>query len=484
MHRCLVTGGFFAPLFFALALYPSSVFAQLGFQKSVIDSRQAGAYCVMSVDMDRDGRNDVLACGGNGLYWYRNNGGSFSKRTIGTFSGAWWLYAADVDRDGDYDVLGGSPKLNQVKFFQNKGGGSFDSYVVGDGVNAETVFAADLDGDGDLDVLASDWQNNKIHWWKYNGGHSFSHNILDNNLSGAHSVTAGDYDRDGDTDVVASGSGKINLYKNNGGGRFSSATTFGSGGSLCVQTIDFNKDGRPDILCSGRQSGDIAWYESRGSSFSKHTVATKFGDCWSVHAGDMDKDGDLDVVAAAISNNYVKAWTNNGNNTSFKEYLVDGNINSARGAWAADLDKDGDADLLSVARKSNQVAWYKVGSSSSARFLADGETADSDTIAVENDVLSPPQAGTFALHQNYPNPFNPETRIEYELAEPVPVRLTIYDVLGREVISLANAEQAAGVHRVMWNGVDTNGIRVSSGMYFCKLQAGSFIALKRMMLVQ
>jgi hypothetical protein len=463
-----------------LCFFNSPVYADLSFSKSVIDSRLSGAYTVMSVDLDRDGKNDILAAGGNNVVWYKNSGtGSFSKRTIGNLSGTWWVYAADVDRDGDIDVLAASPKLNQVQFYQNKGGESFNSYVVGTGVNAECVYAADLDGDKDLDIVASDWENNRVVRWRYDGGQRFTMFVVDANLGGAHSVTAADFDRDGKIDIAASGSGKINWYKNNDGS-FSGAKSIASGGSLCIHSIDFNRDGKQDLLATGRQSGEVAWYQgSGGGSFSKRVIASSFGDSWSVHAADMDKDGDLDVTAGSIDRNYVKAWINDGSNSKFKEYLVDGNINNARAVWVADFDGDGDADITSAARKSNQIAWYKVSGSST---IASREANDADGNEIAASGSSLPVA--YTLEQNFPNPFNPETRIAYELPQSGYVRLVVYDVLGREVIALISGERPAGRHSVTWNGIDAQGQRASSGVYFYRLHAGGFTASKRMMLVQ
>ncbi|HLP17201.1 MAG TPA: T9SS type A sorting domain-containing protein, partial [Bacteroidota bacterium] len=83
----------------------------------------------------------------------------------------------------------------------------------------------------------------------------------------------------------------------------------------------------------------------------------------------------------------------------------------------------------------------------------------------------------FALRQNYPNPFNPSTMIAYDLPHESHVRLTVHDVLGREVAVIVNEEQSAGTHRVTFGSG-----RISSGMYFYHLQAGSYSA-QRMMLV-
>ena len=99
-----------------------------------------------------------------------------------------------------------------------------------------------------------------------------------------------------------------------------------------------------------------------------------------------------------------------------------------------------------------------------------------------DEFASPPQA--FTLDQNYPNPFNPRTLIAYSLAEPGVVRLSIFDVLGREVVVLATGQQLAGRHEVMWDSRDGAGQRVSSGVYFYQLRALEFTATRRMLLIQ
>jgi flagellar hook assembly protein FlgD len=87
-----------------------------------------------------------------------------------------------------------------------------------------------------------------------------------------------------------------------------------------------------------------------------------------------------------------------------------------------------------------------------------------------------------ALHENYPNPFNPQTTIAYELPQTESVRLTVYDILGREVVRLIDQTQAAGYHEVVWNGLDAAGNSVSSGIYLYRLQAGSYSRVNKMIL--
>ena len=115
----------------------------------------------------------------------------------------------------------------------------------------------------------------------------------------------------------------------------------------------------------------------------------------------------------------------------------------------------------------------------------DGTSARSDIIEV---VLSPaslqlPTANT--LWQNFPNPFNPETIISFDLLEDSVVSLVIYDVAGQVVQTLTRAqEMRAGHHQLVWNGLDLNGAKVSSGVYFYQLKSNNFTSMKKMTLIQ
>ncbi|MFA6439594.1 MAG: T9SS type A sorting domain-containing protein, partial [Bacteriovoracaceae bacterium] len=85
----------------------------------------------------------------------------------------------------------------------------------------------------------------------------------------------------------------------------------------------------------------------------------------------------------------------------------------------------------------------------------------------------------YSLDQNYPNPFNPSTTISFSLPEDAFVRLTVFNVIGQEVAQLTNGMMAAGVHRMEFNAR-----QLSSNVYFYKMEAGSFVEIKRMMLLK
>ena len=85
----------------------------------------------------------------------------------------------------------------------------------------------------------------------------------------------------------------------------------------------------------------------------------------------------------------------------------------------------------------------------------------------------------FGLSQNYPNPFNPTTQINYSIPSAQKVNLKVYDELGKEVATLVNNEQAAGNYTV-----DFDASRFASGVYFYRIQAGSFNQIKKMILMK
>lgn len=90
----------------------------------------------------------------------------------------------------------------------------------------------------------------------------------------------------------------------------------------------------------------------------------------------------------------------------------------------------------------------------------------------------------YFLDQNYPNPFNQVTRISYGLPEAATVKIRIYDVMGREMTTLINERQQAGYYTSIWDGKSQFGIQAASGMYFCRIEAGPFVKVKKMTLVK
>jgi hypothetical protein len=106
---------------------------------------------------------------------------------------------------------------------------------------------------------------------------------------------------------------------------------------------------------------------------------------------------------------------------------------------------------------------------------------ESQSLSLTNVRLLPLE---YALDQNYPNPFNPTTTIKYQITQDSKVTLTIYNVQGQVVRTLVNDNVAAGFQSVTWNGTNDMGQTVATGMYMYRIQAGSFVSVKKMLMLK
>jgi hypothetical protein len=111
-------------------------------------------------------------------------------------------------------------------------------------------------------------------------------------------------------------------------------------------------------------------------------------------------------------------------------------------------------------------------------------------VVTEVSEIGPGIPDQYSLAQNYPNPFNPTTRIEFALPVESIVRLKVYNILGQEVASLANEQRPAGYFVAEWNATNNAGNKLSSGVYFYRMEATSvdgektFTSLKKMLMLK
>ncbi len=105
----------------------------------------------------------------------------------------------------------------------------------------------------------------------------------------------------------------------------------------------------------------------------------------------------------------------------------------------------------------------------------DGSSSYSDVITVDYSIIPV----EFSLSQNYPNPFNPTTTIKFGVPKEVKVVLKIYDILGKEIATIVNQKMEPGYYQYEWNGT-----AFASGVYFYRLDAGSFVKIKKMVLIR
>jgi len=127
------------------------------------------------------------------------------------------------------------------------------------------------------------------------------------------------------------------------------------------------------------------------------------------------------------------------------------------------------------------------GSDSFTFTVCDYSLCDTATVLITIHPLSIDETSLpteYAIHQNYPNPFNPITTLRYDLPENSLVKITVYDMLGREVKTLINQTQDAGYRSVIWNATNDYGKPVSAGIYIYQIQAGEYNSTKKMVLLK
>lgn len=380
MTSCTTTRRFLLFVFSLITF--SAVFGQPDFDFHNIDPNLRGAYWVHAGDINDDGHMDLATAGYDGIVWWEGDGaGNFVRRPLlGSLQGCWASFIADVDGDGRLDILGGSTALPELAWWRNRGNGNFDAKeTIDDSTNSpETIAVADFDNDGDGDIAVAMWGAGLLVWYEYKGSDNFERHILDSDVSGAHTVFTGDLNGDGLPDVVGAGSAKTRVYYNTGGGNFS-RKTLGSDGSWGSYIYDIDQDGKLDILRTQRTNGDVEWFRNTGSGFSGQTIASAFGESWSVSAGDIDGDGDVDIAAAGFGANNITAWLNNGDNTFSNGVVVD-EVAHPRAVFITNIDADADADIAAAIRDDDELNWYNV-----TETLTLTEPVAGDSVASESD---------------------------------------------------------------------------------------------------
>src|SRR6056297_208380 len=137
-------------------------------------------------------------------------------------------------------------------------------------------------------------------------------------------------------------------------------------------------------------------------------------------------------------------------------------------------------DTLNIDEGSSATIWHRATASDGSGL----NTGAGSSVTLERGVVTssgtdPEVADKFELKQNYPNPFNPSTNITYSLPQQSDVQLRVYDMVGREVATLINREQAAGAYTITFDASE-----LSSGMYLYRLDTGSTTITRKMMLIK
>ncbi len=398
--------------------------------------------------------------------------------TVGTWS--------DFDQDGDQDYFIGTGPANGSTapdfLFRNllteSGQASFEritsSIIATDRQDGQVWNWIDYDNDGDLDAYLTNWGGpaggiaNRLY---RNDGGRFGRPLAGAIASDAQislSSVWGDFDNDGDLDCyVANDSGQQDkYYRNNGDGTFSSLAN-----TLTVSLTrrgasagDYDNDGDLDLLAVG-PGANIALYRND----------TDNGNRWL----SVKCVGVISNAAAIGAKVRAKATIDGKAAWQLREIQAQNNFNGQNGLQA----HFGLGDATSV--DSVEVRWP----SGVVDVLKDVSTNQLVTVTEGDNATSVGRAGgavpaKFVLQQNYPNPFNPTTTISYEVARGGHVVLSIFNLLGERVVTLIDQDVPAGENSIAWNGRDSAGRSVSSGLYVYRMTAGSQVLTRKMLLLK
>lgn len=497
-------------------------------------------YAVAGVgDVNGDGNADFIvgsytaSPGGiveaGSVYLYSGRDGSLLRQVNGEFPGGHFGYSvaggADIDGDGKPDFIVGAPNVDsdssqagavyvysgatgallQVKF------GSFPSGHLGTSVG----MIKDLNSDGKDEYMAGapranpGGQASAGSVYLYSGSDGTLIYEEDGGVAadafGASLADAGDVNGDGKDDFIVGApyveppdsqrsfnSGAAYVFSGFDGSKLFSV--FGESaddylGWSVAGAGDVNGDGKADFIV-GSPNKDIAglvdagWagvYSGRDGSLIFSLAGDSAGALFGFSvagAGDVDGDGRSDVIIGAIG------ARPNGIDYAGSAYVISGANGSTlfradgsgilddmgyRVAAAGDVNGDGRPDVIA-----------------SALFADSGRGAVFIYGMIPTNVTGEKsnRPARFELAQNYPNPFNPATTIRFYLPEREKIVLDIFNVAGQRVARLLEGEESAGQHTLAWDGRDSKGRTLPSGVYFYRLRGENFSDTKKMLLLK
>lgn len=339
-----------------------------------------GVSTVWADDINGDGHVDLITADEDDgrVFWWENGGGGTSwdgDLLSGEFSGAASVCALDVDDDGDQDIAAVSSSQSWVALWLNlDGSGEYWTRIdidesFGGGVD---IYPADINGDGYDDLVGAAYSDNDIVWWQNvdGSGSDWIKRPINANFNSAYGVTAEDIDNDGKLDVVGVGmsyyNGSACWWRNvNGSGTSWTQYTIDGDidGACAVAAGDVNADGESDVVAGTYYSDDVVFYENQngGYNWASHTIDTSFDQVSALVIADIDSDGDGDVAGTAANDDEV-AWFENLNRvgTVWTKRDVSTSLGGASGVFVADIDGNGNSDVAATGAESHQLKWWEV----------------------------------------------------------------------------------------------------------------------------
>jgi hypothetical protein len=448
-------------------------------------------------DLDNDEDYDLLYGRDlQTLVYYRNTGTKQNpvwNANTTTFSGVesttYWKNPdlADIDYDGDFDLIYGTSD-GTMYVYRNIGSvttPSFQYYpdyfkIIKSNENGATVSLADYDNDGDKDMLSGSWLG-KFFYFRNDGNSTkpifnFISNMFTSlNVNSYSTPVFVDIDKDNDYDIVSGAlNGQVFLYINNNGSFTQNITMFNSidvGWSSIPSLADLDNDGDLDLLVGGETGSETKFYTNDGNNvFTINTSmfnGITFPNYGRPTLVDFDNDEDYDLtIGDAWGSIYY--YRNDGSLTTPSWIRADSmfagiEVDQNPSPGFADLDNDGRKDMI-IGEYNGNFTYYK------NLFAAVTNVEDNESTSLVSD---------FVLYQNYPNPFNPVTKISWQSPVAAHLTLKIYDILGKEVVTLVNEFKPAGKYEIEFNASS-----LSSGVYFYQLNVENFSAIKKIILIK
>ncbi|MDO7875279.1 T9SS type A sorting domain-containing protein [Hymenobacter sp. ASUV-10] len=349
-----------------------------GFQARQPALAGRAATYVATGDLNNDGRPDLVVTNYSGqtvsLHLQDASGGFSVGNQIQTFMGPQAPSLGDLDGDGDLDLAfanNNGSVFGSVYIRLNDGTGVFSgTQQLATDADAGTVTFGDVDADGDLDLLVANGTYPATAWLYFNDGQANFGNYRVISLSGVGltSLALGDLDGDGDLDLAAAtrnmtGPGQLSIRLNDGQGLFTgtTASTIGSmPNSLALGDVD--ADGDLDVLTAGgplTSAGTVSIRLNNGAAgFGPGADLTVGNNPRRVVLGDLDADGDLDFVTA---NNRSAGTSSLGLNTGNGTFGQPADITTdfyPSDAALVDIDSDGDLDLAIPNPQSFNIGLY------------------------------------------------------------------------------------------------------------------------------
>ncbi|MFN0050967.1 MAG: FG-GAP repeat domain-containing protein [Planctomycetales bacterium] len=361
---------------------------------------------VQIVDFDGDGASDILACDARRqalVLCQRESSGAWSERILAEdLATPAHVTPVDLDQDGDQDllvsllgdILPNDGVIGRLLWLEQTPDGFQRHLLVDDVRRVADCQPGDLDGDGDLDLVVAvfGYARGEVLWLENRGGGRFVERVL-LTAPGTIHVPLADFDGDGDLDIAAivtQDEEELWGFENLGAGRFEPrrlwfTVNYDLGSAGLIQD-DLDGDGDVDlILPVGDNLEDshsfpqpyhgCLWFENQGGwNFVSRRIGS-LGGTYAAAVGDLDADGDRDVVLVSMFNNWEErgtasvVWLENDGHQQFQTWQIDSQPTHRVTVAVGDLDGDGRADILTGGlhiigpfdRQGRLTAWFHQG---------------------------------------------------------------------------------------------------------------------------